>query len=226
MTDYIEIIRDISLLIGIWVAIHGLNSWRREHTGKRRLELAEDALAMFYEARDAIHHIRYPMSNSHETEDVEKRDGETETQWDARKNASVVFKRYKKYQELFGKIRAMRYRFMAQFGPQAAKPFDDLQGIVSKVIVSARTLARLWPRNQFTTDEKWQRHLDAIERNEAVFWEGTADEDPINPQLDSIITDIEQTCSGVISGDDSLASILNRPLFRRTKWHLFGKKVQ
>ena len=147
--EYIGYIRDISLLIGIWVAIHGLDSWRREHTGKRQLQLAEDALALFYEASDAIHHIRHCVSHSHETDDVEKAEGETDKQWEARKNASVVFKRYNSYQELFGKIRAMRYRFMAQFGQDAAKPFDDLQAIVSKVIVAARMLARLWARDHF-----------------------------------------------------------------------------
>lgn len=213
--DYIGHITDISILIGIWVAIHGLDSWRREHTGKRQLELAEDALALFYEARDAIHHIRHPLSYSHETDDVEKVEGETDKQWEARKNASVVFKRYNAYQGLFGKIRAMRYRFMAQFGQEAAKPFDDLQVIVSKLIVAARRLARLWARDHFTTEEEWQKHLDAIEKNEAVFWDGCSDEDPINPQLDSVIAGIEKTCSRIISGDGSLGSMLNRPLFRR-----------
>lgn len=215
MTEWIDHIRDVSVLIGIWVAIYGLDSWRREHTGKRQMELAEDTLALFYEARDAISHIRHPMSYSTETDDVEKTDGETEQQWQARKNASVVFKRYNAYQELFGKLRAMRYRFMAQFGQEAAKPFDELQSIVSKIIVSARMLARLWARDHFPTEERWQKHLDSIEKNEAIFWEGVAEDDPILPKLDSVIADIEKTCSGIIRGDRSLATVLNRPLFRR-----------
>jgi hypothetical protein len=43
-------IRDISILIGIWVAIYSIDSWRREFQGKRQIELAEETLAMFYEA--------------------------------------------------------------------------------------------------------------------------------------------------------------------------------
>ena len=213
--EWIDNIRDVSILVGIWVAIHGLDSWRREHAGKRQMELAEDALALFYEARDAISYIRHPMSYSNDTEDVERTEGETEDQWHARKNASVVFKRYNAYQELFGKIRAMRYRFMAHFGREAAAPFGEINTILNKIIVSARMLSRLWARNHFTTEASWNKHLDSIKRNEAIFWEGPLDEDPINSQLDAVISNIETTCSKIIKGDRTLAIFLNSPLIRR-----------
>ena len=60
--ETISLLRDLSLLIGIWVAIYGIDSWRREHKGKREIELAEDVLALFYEARDAIKYMRFPFS--------------------------------------------------------------------------------------------------------------------------------------------------------------------
>ena len=59
---WIEIVKQISIILGIGVAFYGIDSWRREHTGKRRIELAEDALALFYEAVDAIKHMRHPAS--------------------------------------------------------------------------------------------------------------------------------------------------------------------
>jgi len=52
--ETIAVLKELSLLIGIWVAIYGIDSWRREHKGKRQLELAEETLALFYEARDVI----------------------------------------------------------------------------------------------------------------------------------------------------------------------------
>ncbi len=36
----------------------GISTWRREFVGKRRIELAESVLALFYEAADAIQEIR------------------------------------------------------------------------------------------------------------------------------------------------------------------------
>jgi len=40
-------IKELSLLIGIWVVIYGVDSWRREHKGKRQIELAEETLSLF-----------------------------------------------------------------------------------------------------------------------------------------------------------------------------------
>ena len=210
--DWLEVIREISILIGVWVAIYGIDSWRREHTGRRQYELAEETLAMFYEARDAVRHMRHPMTSTGETEDVKLGEGETEKAWEARKNASVVFKRYNTHQELFGKLWAMRYRFMVQFGQEKAKPFNDLQGIVNEVMISARMLARLWARDSFHSEERWNRHLDSVEKCEAIFWEGVDDEDPINPKLDKVIEEIEKTCSTIIKGKGTIYGFLNRPL--------------
>lgn len=46
--------------------------------GTRRVELAEEALAMFYEAADAIRYMRNPASLGIETEHIERADGDTE----------------------------------------------------------------------------------------------------------------------------------------------------
>jgi len=210
--DWIEVIKHISILIGIWVAIYGIDSWRREHTGKRQIELAEYTLALFYESIDVIKHIRHPFSFAGETEDVERAENESEKAWEARKNASVVFKRYNSHQELFNKLYAMRYRFMAQIGKDKAKPFDDLRDITNEIIISARMLARLWARDHFRTDEQRQQHEQNVDKYEAVFWEGLEDDDPINPKLIKIIEEIEETCRKVISGKETLYSFINRKI--------------
>jgi len=140
---WIEGIKHISVLIGIWVAIAGVNAWRKEHVGKRQVELAEETLAFFYEANDAIRHMRSPMGFGHEMQDVERQEGESDAQFDARQKASVVFHRYNQYQEMFSKLYASRYRFMALIGQEEAKPFDELRKITNKIMSAARMLTRL-----------------------------------------------------------------------------------
>jgi hypothetical protein len=207
--DWVELLKQISILLGVWVAIYGIDSWRREHVGRRQIELAEDTLSIFYEAADAIRHMRHPASFGYETEEVERGENETEAQFQARKNASVVFYRYNQYQELFNKIHASRYRFMAQIGKKQAMPFDDLRKIVNEITVSARMLSRLWARDHFRTDDQWERHREQIEKHESVFWEGVEDEDPINPNLNKVIEDIEHTCQAIIEGKGTLYGVLN-----------------
>ena len=92
--ETVTFLKEISLLIGIWVAIYGIDSWRREHKGKRQIELAEETLALFYEARDVIAYIRNIVSYGSETENIVRGEGEPEEKYEARKQASIVFKRY------------------------------------------------------------------------------------------------------------------------------------
>lgn len=199
-------------LLGIWVVFYGIDSWRREHIGKRKMELAEDSLALFYEAVDAIKHIRHPVSFG--GEELERGEHETEANFDARKNASVVFSRYNEYQELFNRLHASRYRFMAQIGKKEASPFNDLRSVLNEIVISARRLSRLWGQKNFRTEEQWQQHLDRVERYEAVFWDDLEEDDPINRRLDTIITSIECTCNAVITGKGTLHSFLNITLWR------------
>lgn len=210
--DLAEGLKQIGILVAAWVAVYGIDSWRREHNGKRRLELAEDSLALFYEAADAIKHLRAPFSLSSETADIERGEGESDGEFEARKRASVVFVRYNVHQELFNKLHAMRYRFMAQIGKEESKPFDDLHQIINEIMSAARILARLWARDHFHTDEQWENHRKTIEKHEAIFWEGLAEDDPINPRVAVVIDEIEATCKSVIAGDGTLHALLNARL--------------
>jgi len=211
---WIEVIKQISILLGIFVAIYGIDSWRREHTGKRKIELAEDVLALFYEASDAIRHMRHPASYSSETEDVEKSPNETASQYQARKNASIVFSRYNTHKELFNKLHAMRYRFMAQIGKEEAKPFDELREIVNEITLAARILSRLWHREHFQTQEERDRHFEKVEKYEAIFWDEMSDDDLINLKIGSVINKMELTCQKIISSEGSIYAIIHKKFFK------------
>jgi len=210
-----ELLNNIASFAAICVAIYGIDSWRRVYKGKRQIELAEDTLASFYEARDAIAFIRNNFSYSSETEDITQRDNETEEMYEARKQASIVFKRYEANQELFNKIYAMRYRFMAQIGKEKAEPFKELQKIVNEIFLSARMLSRLWSRHQFRSQGHEDKHNKSIERFEAIFYEGNEEEDPIIPRLNKLVDEIEITCKATISGKGTLHGFLNRPFAKR-----------
>lgn len=211
--DLIKGLELIGLLIAAWVAIYGIDAWRREHAGKRKLELAEDTLAAFYEAADAIRHIRSPAGYASEISEVIRGDRETEADFEARRNASVVLFRYNQHQELFNKLHAMRYRFMAQIGKKEAQSFEDMRAIVNEILASAHILARLWARDRHLTDIQLEQHRKRLDKFEAVFWEGLPEDDPINPKVAKIIAEVELVCADVIAGQGSLHSFLNRKVF-------------
>jgi len=214
-----NILESISIIIAAWAVIIGVNAWRREYVGKRRLELAEEVLELFYEARDVISYIRNPFSVSGEGSTRNSAPNESPEGKQINDNAYVVFERYNKRQDLFNKLYAMRYRYMARFGKDAAKPFDDLRKIVNEIFLSARMLSYYWEqqgRRQWKNDQEFQDHLKEMHQYEAIFWEKSSSEDPIIPRVDAVISDIEA---------QSLKIIEQQTIFRRIRrWFIRPKK--
>ncbi|MDL1982249.1 MAG: hypothetical protein LWX02_12440 [Deltaproteobacteria bacterium] len=167
------------------------------------MELAEETLALFYEASDVIVYMRNPFSYGSETEGIARGENETEERYEARKRASIVFKRYNENHELFNKIHAMRYRFMAQI-EKKTEPFEELRKIVNEIFISARMLFQLRSRRHFRTQEQKDKHYKSIERHEAIFYEGIEEKDPIIPRLNKLVSEIEITCNEIISGKGTL----------------------
>ena len=54
----LDVLESLALIIAAVIAAFGINAWRREHVGKKRAELAEETLALFYEAQDVINAAR------------------------------------------------------------------------------------------------------------------------------------------------------------------------
>ena len=215
--DITSILASISLIIAAWTVIIGVNAWRREYVGKRRLELAEEVLALFYEARDVISYIRNPFSFSGEGSTREAAPNESPEEKRINDQAYVVFERYNKRQELFNKIYSIRYRYMARFGKDSAKPFDDLNKIVHEIFASARRLSYYWKQQgqrDWKNDEEFQRHLKEMQKYEAIFWEMNADEDLIVPRVNAVISDIEAQCIKVIGGNQ----IMKNNFIKWGKW--------
>ena len=204
-------IQNISIIIASATAIYSIDQWRREHRGKRQADLAEEVLCLFYEAQDAVQHVRSPYSFGGEGSSRNAGENETPEQKDAFDKAFIVFERFTSHQELFNKIHSIRYRFMTQFGLEAAKPFEDLRIITNEIQVSARMLAQLWANQDrdFRTESQDQDHFNQIKKHQAIFWEGPEAMDPINPRLKRCVTEIENTCRNILSAKGTFYSFLN-----------------
>ena len=91
-----DIITAVSVAIAALAFAVGINAWRREFVRKRRIELAEDILARFYEAQDAIREIRNPFSYGREGTTRKRSEHETPEESKLLDQAYVVFERYQK----------------------------------------------------------------------------------------------------------------------------------
>ncbi|HHT9122473.1 MAG TPA: hypothetical protein ACFYEF_06350 [Candidatus Wunengus sp. YC63] len=211
--SFSEFIKDLSIIVASCTAIYGIGSWRREYIGKKQTELAEEVLCLFYEARDAVQHIRNPFSHGNEGSSRKADENETPEQKEACDRAYVLFERFNTHIELFNKMHSIRYRFMAQFGGDTGKPFDDFRRILNTIQASSQALAIEWAKNyrHFRTEKQETDHDNFIKEQENIFWEGLPEEDTIKPKVAKCIDDIEKICRPIIDNRSvfSLVSKIN-----------------
>jgi hypothetical protein len=117
--------------------------------GRKEYDLAEAVLASFYEARDRIRAIRSPFGSQGEGSSRKASPDETATEKRINEQAYVVMERYQKYQDVFNRLHSQRYRFMALFGIEKTKPFDELQSVLNDIFIAANMLSFYWKRQEF-----------------------------------------------------------------------------
>ena len=213
LKEITDIAQNVSIILASLFAIYGFDAWRREHVGVRRIELSEEVLSLFYQARDAIESIRSPFGFGGEGQTRKPNENETAEEKQSLDQAYVLIERYNKHSELFSRIHSLRYKFMALLGQEAAQPFDELNKIVNELLVASHQMAwratHLSPRFYSEAQEKrdWDRYLK-IDR---VYYAG-GDDDSIASRVNQIISSIEDTCRSIIESKSTLFSIINTPL--------------
>jgi hypothetical protein len=159
---------------------------------KRRTEFAEEVLGDFYQARDIIQSARSPGGFGDEGATRGKEIWETESDTTLLNSYFRTLERLDKKTEFFAQLLARRYRFIAIFGAEAAKPYDDFWRVRGEIIVAVQMLLQTHRQREFGSlpqDRKtWETTMG---------WVHTA-QDPIEVRLNQIIEDIEKTCRPAI----------------------------
>lgn len=205
VSPWVAIIKDILAAVAAGLAVWGLRAWRRDFIGKRKIELAEDALRLFYQARDAIASMRSPMAFGSESEHLVRDEKESGEMFHWRQTVAPLFKRYNERTELFAQLSALRYRFMARFGEKSAEPFQGIQHIVHSLFVSANMLVRTADDVPIVGDDEGGVQAQARQRRreqrrnwENDIWSTGDENDKISKQVDEIVRQIEAACRPII----------------------------
>ena len=188
----------LGVATGGWAAMRGLEAWRMEVVGRRKAELAEEVLAQFYRARDILGWARMPAEGANLAPLGEAERGGA--------GASTPVERLTLESRLFSELQASRYRFMAFFGEEAAKPFDEIRAIHAEVVRSSESLAR----DEGGTGDEATKNREAWRRS--IGW-NAASGDPLAVKIERAVHDIEHICRPFI--DETVLGGRSRVLFRR-----------
>lgn len=205
----LDFISSLSVLIAALTFIAGVSAWRRELVSKKRIELAESVLAMFYEAEDIIKQIRNPFSFVDEGKTRKHEQNELKEDSIILDRAYIVFERYQKREMLFSQIKAARYRVKAMFGASASEPFDNLDEIINQIFSAAQLLgSHYWPRQGRVKMEakEFKKHLEEKQNYEMIIWNMNGENDKISYRVRETIEKIEKILRVAFVSQDNLAA--------------------
>lgn len=159
----------LAALVAGWAAIRGVDAWRAEIVGRRKAELAEEVLSQFYRARDVLIWARLPdrpVGDSEEREDRERRH---------HSHASPI-ERLAQESALFSELQASRYRFMAYFGEESTRPFEQMRAIHGEVMSAAQSLIRDPDERAAGVErDRWEDAIGWVDENNDVLAHRLAD---------------------------------------------------
>ncbi|NCO41117.1 MAG: hypothetical protein COZ06_27400 [Armatimonadetes bacterium CG_4_10_14_3_um_filter_66_18] len=188
--DYLQGVCTLTLT---GVAVWGISAWRREFIGKRRTELAEEVLALFYECRDIVHQMRNPFI--YEGEDDDCRRSEPGEAAGRAADTGILTWRYMQRAATFAKLQSLRYRCMALFGKQVAESFDELAKLVRELLLAERAHTDLLSEATDVTGVSRRELAPEIQRVSAFLGRGAGAEDTVPLRLDNLVDQIEKICS-------------------------------
>lgn len=196
-----DVIQSLSIIIAAIVAIYGITSWRRETTWKRKYELAEEVLSLFYECKEKFQIIRNPGSHSLEGKTRKRAENETESETERLDHSYIFIERYEREKEPFTKLWALKFRFMTIFGKESGQPFDEIRKILNSIFFAASKLGQRHWKDQGHrdfTEEEFKVHLSEMHKNEEIIWATFDDKDIISNQIDICIAKVEKYCENIM----------------------------
>lgn len=207
-----DVLASISVIIAAITFAAGVYAWKREYVGKRRIELAQSVLAMFYEADEAIMAIRNESGYEDEGNTRKRCEEETPRESKILDQDYVVFERYQARVKLFAEIRSNKYQFMAVFGKECGEPFDELNKAVTKILLAGRALARFHRQieHESKTGQAHKKLSELIREKESVFWYEEDEDDQIVPVVSAAIKQIEEVVQRETANLEGLLSKLWR----------------
>ena len=206
-----EILKGGAAIFAARVVYLGIDSWKQEFIGKRRIELAEDTLATFFEIKAAIAFIRSPLRGKQEGSTRQREPDEDPEHREILDRAFIAEERYNKKEEIFNKYNKLQYRFRATFGDETKDFFAKITKITNDIFSSSRLLGRTyWPsyEKQNITDEE----LKHMHKRENILMSGDPKEDEIVKKLEGIQKKLEETTESCFKSETSLN------LFSYLKW--------
>ncbi len=158
-------IETTGIVIASGVAIWGIAGWRKQMVAERKMNLAEEVLSAFYQAKAIIEAARDPNVWGGEGRGWREEGGDVELRPEAVQIDAyhAPLERLNKHAEFFSKFDALQFRSQAVFGDPVVDHFAAIRKVQNQVRFASSQLAyRLYEHvheNAPRMDEKLEKEL-------------------------------------------------------------------
>jgi hypothetical protein len=186
----------------------GLVGWRIQLIGKRRTELAEEALLAFAQAVDSIRAIRHRAAWNAEIEEMRKEaNGDPSKELPGEPYLRTLV-RIRRERESFLPLRKLQLLCRLHFGADAAAAFEAIEDALRDIQVSAEMCIDTAAHPAVTDDDTRQRR-----EWRAAIWAGGKD-DAITPRLEAARERLEAALAPHLRADAAwlpIAGVWRKP---------------
>lgn len=134
------VIQAVSVVVASIFAVRSLRVWRRELVGKRKFEIADEALAAFLAAKDDLIWIRSRIIIAGEDDDYTAIEGELPHSAENRKQCAIISRRIRNTQGSFRRLARIYLPCKIHLGPEATGPIDAIVQAHNSVAISNEIL--------------------------------------------------------------------------------------
>ncbi|WP_439601421.1 hypothetical protein [Devosia sp.] len=190
ITDWISALANLAIAVAAcfaaWQGVKGLSTWRYETVGRRRVELAEDTLAAFYEAVALIERSRDEIMWSPLMMQRPGREQDTDEVKDRRDSYYVLHLATKDQREFFARFQARRFRVVAAFDRDAGALFARMEDLHRRHQRAVGGLHYWDPGTNLVPKDPQE-----LEQLEQIAWRRHERPDPFGDELHAVEVDAE-----------------------------------
>ena len=199
-----RLIQNVIAIVAIIFALRGVRNWNRERRDLRRAELAEQAIALGYKARDAFSAVRSPIGFGGEGSSRKQEDNESDSLKRARDRAYTPIERLKYVSAVFDEVQSARYSVTAAFGEKYSLPLLEFLKVRNEIVAVAHT--KYMMAEDITYGERRDQSFDR--KFEGTIWEGVSKPDAIKERLDAAVEKLENEFRQYVEARFTVSPIL------------------
>lgn len=218
MTSLVQIFKDLALgvsaLVTAYVAVQGLNSWRKQQKLKDSDVLAKETFEAAIELRDAVQAARYPfiggdiprdkvfipLDDEPQDPQAATRIGKINSQFLAKIESEAYLNRCKRIQKALGKLGTLKPRSRIHWGNDFDSVTGDLEGCAINFLLAIEEHLKILAYEASHPDchrnQKWsmeeQNWIDSIiKRKDFGRLPSFFEADPFSDQINKALEEVE-----------------------------------